>query len=311
VPDDPYLARQLLTYFPDEMRERFAREIEHHPLRREIIATSLTNGIIDRGGSTFIVRLVEETGHSPADVAHAFAAAEAVYGLESVYASIDALDGKIDGQRQIGLYLSVQDLVRRQTAWFLRNGDFSRGLEPEIARFRAGVEALASHLADILPPDAEAKLREDEAGLREIGAPAETAKRLAALGPLVQALDAVLIADATSADIKDAACVLFQIREQFHLAALTEASEALGAGDYFDRLAVNGTLAAAAAAERAVARAVIGAGARARCFYDWREANREAVERVTRSIAGILEGGGLTLAKLTVAVAQLRDLAKV
>src|SRR5208337_254463 len=49
VPDDPYLGRALISYFPPLMRERFAGEIHAHPLRREIIATSLANDIINSG----------------------------------------------------------------------------------------------------------------------------------------------------------------------------------------------------------------------------------------------------------------------
>ena len=38
--------------------------MEAHPLRREIIATQLANAIINRGGSTFLIRLIQETGHN-------------------------------------------------------------------------------------------------------------------------------------------------------------------------------------------------------------------------------------------------------
>ena len=89
MPDDPHLGRALRAYFPPLMRERFAGEIAQHPLRREIIATRLANDIINSGGPTFIVRLIEETGNTPEDIAYAFAAVMAVYGLGTIYAGID------------------------------------------------------------------------------------------------------------------------------------------------------------------------------------------------------------------------------
>ena len=128
VPGDPYLAQALFAYFPPMMRERFAAEIDEHPLRREIIVTSLSNDIVNRGGPTFIVRMIEETGRDPADIAYAFAAVMAVYQVQAMYAGIDALDCKIDGQSQLCLYRRVQDLLRRQTAWFLRHTQFREGL---------------------------------------------------------------------------------------------------------------------------------------------------------------------------------------
>ena len=51
VPDDPYLGRELSRYFPKEMSERYADALHAHRLRREIIATQLTNSMINRGGA--------------------------------------------------------------------------------------------------------------------------------------------------------------------------------------------------------------------------------------------------------------------
>jgi glutamate dehydrogenase len=309
VPDDPYLGRALFDYFPPLMREQFAAEIEDHQLRREIIATSLTNDIINSGGPTFIVRLVEETGHPPEDIAYAFAAAMAVYQLQSIYAGIDALDGKIDGQKQLSLYRKVQDLLRQQTAWFLRHGSSEESLEPEIARYRDGVAYLTMNMAATLHDEGRERLREDFRRLKEEGVPEDLARRIIALEPLSQALDIVRVANATKASIPVAAKTIFAIRDSFHLDELAAASESLAAGDYFDRLAVNSSLATVASAQRALAKAVIAASPGTADFAAWREQNEPAASRVAQSLADMLKGRALTLAKLTVGVAQLRDLA--
>ena len=227
MPDDPHLGRALAAYFPPLIRERFADEIAHHPLRREIIATSLTNDIINSGGPTFVVRLVEETGNTPADIAYAFAAVMAVYELGTVYAGIDALDGKVGGHNQLLLYRKVQDLLRKQTAWFLRHGLSEESLEPEIARYRDGVEYLATNLAAALPAEAQARLQRQEEELQYEGLPAELAQRMAALGPLSQAPDAVRVARTMKVPIPAAAHAIFAIRDAFHLDELASASEAL------------------------------------------------------------------------------------
>ena len=53
-------------YFPDAVAERFPDALEHHRLRREIIATQLTNSMINRGGPSLVVRIADQTGASPA-----------------------------------------------------------------------------------------------------------------------------------------------------------------------------------------------------------------------------------------------------
>ena len=50
VPDEPLLESWLSAYFPERLRTRFAGDIKKHILRREIIATGLTNAIVNRGG---------------------------------------------------------------------------------------------------------------------------------------------------------------------------------------------------------------------------------------------------------------------
>jgi glutamate dehydrogenase len=309
VPDDPYLGRALFGYFPPLMRERFAAEIENHQLRREIIATSLTNDIINSGGPTFIVRLVEETGRSPEDIAYAFAAVMAVYGLQTIYAGIDALDGRIDGQQQLLLYRKVQELLRKQTAWFLRHGRSEEGLKPEIAHYRDGVEYLTMNMAAALPAEAQARLRNEEARLQQEGLPADLAKRIAALEPLSQALDIVGVSSGMKVPISAAAKTLFAIRDEFHLDELAAAGEALAGGDYFNRLAVNSSLAAAASAQRALAKSVLAKDPAGADFAKWKKENEPATSSVAKSLANMLHGRALTLAKLTVGVAQFRDLA--
>ena len=81
MPDDPYLGRELGRYFPKEMSERYADALHAHRLRREIIATQLTNSMINRGGATLIVRIADQTGAAPPAIAAAFAAVRNSYDL--------------------------------------------------------------------------------------------------------------------------------------------------------------------------------------------------------------------------------------
>jgi NAD-specific glutamate dehydrogenase len=69
VPDDPYLGRELGRYFPRAVTEQFPDAVEHHRLRRDIIATQLANSMINRGGPSLLVRIADQTGASAASIA--------------------------------------------------------------------------------------------------------------------------------------------------------------------------------------------------------------------------------------------------
>ncbi len=73
VPDDPDLAHIAIDYFPASMRMRFADEIAAHPLRREIVAVTLANRIIDRVGPGHIYRVERETGKTTAQIVRDYA----------------------------------------------------------------------------------------------------------------------------------------------------------------------------------------------------------------------------------------------
>ena len=51
---------------PSRCASASGREIHAHPLRREIIATHVTNSMVNRVGSTFVHRMQEETGRRSA-----------------------------------------------------------------------------------------------------------------------------------------------------------------------------------------------------------------------------------------------------
>ena len=72
LPDDPWVATALIRYFPSALEGPYASYMARHPLKREIIATHVTNSMVNRVGSTFVHRLGETTGARPHEVVRAY-----------------------------------------------------------------------------------------------------------------------------------------------------------------------------------------------------------------------------------------------
>src|SRR5262249_56420934 len=98
VPDDPYLGRELDRYFPKAIADKFPDALEHHRLRREIIATQLANSMINRGGPSLLVRIGDQTGAPPARISPAFAAVRDSYGMTAPTPARDTPDNKNAGR---------------------------------------------------------------------------------------------------------------------------------------------------------------------------------------------------------------------
>ena len=87
VPDEPWFQRVLAGYFPPAIAERFASSLGSHPLHREIITTVVVNDMINRSGTTFVHRAMEETGAEVAQIARAYAVVREVFGLQKLWAA--------------------------------------------------------------------------------------------------------------------------------------------------------------------------------------------------------------------------------
>jgi glutamate dehydrogenase len=128
VPDDPYLGRELERYFPKEMSKRYSDALHAHRLRREIIATQLTNSMINRGGATLIVRIADQTGAASPAISAAFAAVRNSYELIELNSQIVTSTTRYPARFNSSLR-AVQDLLLDRLVWFLRNVDLTQGLE--------------------------------------------------------------------------------------------------------------------------------------------------------------------------------------
>jgi glutamate dehydrogenase len=309
VPDDPYLARELSQYFPREVQDKFPAAVKQHRLRREIIATSLANAVVNRGGPACVVRLSDETDADVSTIAMAFVAVDESYGLKRLNDAIDGLDTRIDGQVQLGLYAAIQDLLLSRMLWYVRNVDFKAGLDSVIARFGPSVREIAVGLDRTLPEDVQAGRSKRRQDLIEAGVPASLAAEFADLAALVSAPDIVTVAERTGRSIADAATTFFAAEANFRLDRLMAAARNVSANDNYERLAIDRAVDQIAAAERRLAADMLATGqCGQRAASDWLAAHPEAT-RIRRSVEEIA-ASGLTLAKLTVAANLLGDMVK-
>src|SRR3546814_4444060 len=86
--------------------------MEDHRLKREIIATAVTNSTINRMGATFLLRMQEDSGRSPGEVAKAFTISRETLDARALWAQIDALDGKVPESVQIDALQVIWSLQR-------------------------------------------------------------------------------------------------------------------------------------------------------------------------------------------------------
>jgi glutamate dehydrogenase len=308
VPDDRYLNSELVRYFPQALRERYAAEIAGHKLRREIVATQLANAIVNRGGPALVPVLSALTHAQAPAIAAAYAIARDSFDLISLNGAIDALDAKLPGKTQLGLYAAVQGLVSDRMGWFLRRGVAKPGsIEPTVAHYAAGVTALAADL-DRLLPEASAQARQARiAVLTSEGVPEALAARIASLPSLAQATDIVDIAGQAKRDIAEVARIHFGVDSVFGLSALAASAAAVPATDDYERLARERAIETLSDAHAGLTREIASGGGGKGTLQAWQDERKDDADR-TRSTIQAITASGLSLPKLMVAAGMLADL---
>ena len=228
VPEDPYLGKELLRYFPKALQDRYAKDMENHRLRREIIATAVTNSTINRMGATFLLRMQEDTGQSAGQIAKAFTVSREVLQARDLWAAIDALDLKVPESAQLDALMEIWHLQRNITRWLLNRPDGGRlEIAEKVERYAGGVAALRAALDRVLPEESAQSLAADRARWQELGFPADLANAFASLPYLAYALDIVEISIERGMPVDKVAAAYFGLGDALHTKWLLEAVESL------------------------------------------------------------------------------------
>ena len=88
--------------FPTILNEQYPEQSQKHSLRKEIIATQISNALVNEMGVTFIHRLQDETGATVAEIVRAHAVASRIFGTVELQKLIANLHHQIPAVKQNG-----------------------------------------------------------------------------------------------------------------------------------------------------------------------------------------------------------------
>ncbi|MFN9738080.1 MAG: NAD-glutamate dehydrogenase [Pseudomonadota bacterium] len=217
VPEDPYLAKELVRYFPAPLQERYRDSMERHRLRREIIATAVTNSTVNRMGATFVMRMQEDTGATPGEIARAYTIAREVLEARATWGAIEALDGRVHGGAQIDALLGIWYLLRHSTRWLLNLPTARRDIAAAVSRYAPGVAALRAALDTVVAGEGRALAARELERWSSAGFPADLARSLSQLPALLSVFDIVEVAAELAQPIERVAQAYFALGEALHL----------------------------------------------------------------------------------------------
>jgi glutamate dehydrogenase len=314
LPDENFAQQALVKYFPSALRERFATTMRQHPLRREIIATQVSNELINLSGSTFLFRLVGETAASVADITRAHTATRRAFLVDELWSEIEALDDIVSSDVQTGLLLGVRQLLDRATRWFLANRRPPIDVGETVNQLSWGIATVLNGLSDSLRGSDSENMTTDRDRLIEAGVPDDVASRAVILTEGLSALAIVDIALQTKLDVEEVAAVHFALADVLGLSRLGTLIGALPRDSRWHTLARSAARDDLEAAHAELTTDVLlstpstmSADAR---IAAWQQVNEAALARANAFVDDISASDGADLATLSVALREVRALAR-
>ncbi len=238
LPDDPGLADDLLAAFPVPMRGKFKRDILDHRLRREIIATKLSNRMINRLGLIHPFELAEEEGASLAQVVAAFVAAERLFEMSTVWQRIET--AAMSETARITLFDRAAAALSDHIADLLRVGGHTCEPSKLVAELQGGVSELSRDTEALLSGEIRAQSGRMRTQLAEAGAPVEEAAMIAKLQDLDGAIGIARLARENGSPARAITSAFADLGARMGLDWAQQTAARMSPSDPWERLLVNG-----------------------------------------------------------------------
>ncbi len=227
VPEDPFLSKELQRYFPKPLQEKYADYMLSHRLRREIIATAVTNSLVNRMGSTFLLRMQEDTGETPSRIAKAYTIIRESMQARELWAEIDALDHKIGENVQLEALAGIWHLQRNLTRWLIALPGLLLDIARMVQRYQEPFSTLLQSLPAALTASDKSAFQAEFSRLSKLGMSDRLAHFLAALPYLNSAMDIIELSLLEKQPVMAVAQAHFALSDALHINWLMENVELL------------------------------------------------------------------------------------
>lgn len=236
VPDEPYMFKALEHAFPAVLRVGFKEGMKRHHLKREIIATRVSNITINEMGITFLYRLKDETGAYDADIIRAYAVAREVFSAIELRKEIHNLAGSVEATVILRMIHEVNRLIRRGVRWFLRNRGTNLPVEELIAHYKPYIQEVSELLPKFIGSYGE-EIAATENSLIQANVPLDLARKIANTSAMFSALDIVEASVMHKLPVEQVVEVYYAIGRYLHLDWFREAIKNHSVSNHWEALA--------------------------------------------------------------------------
>lgn len=310
APDDAGFEPVLVRYFPPALHD-YKNAIRKHRLHREIIATVVSNEIVNVCGPSFAMRVTRGAGVDTSALVRAFEATRQLFDINALWSEVNALDNRIPAGAQTALYSDLASFVRHQTYWIMRrNAGQTIDLAAMLKPYAEGVSSLLAQGDAAFTGPVKARLADRVADLEALGCPSDLAARITRLSAFHHASDIIDLASEKKKPLDKTAQLYFLTGAHFGFDGLQTGAGDLASSDPWDRMATRRLIEDVLAEQKTVVKTMMArmspSESPAEIIQNWEVENKTLIEPLQQMMTD-METGGWSFAKLTIVNALIRE----
>jgi glutamate dehydrogenase len=217
LPEDVFISQIAETAFPNSIQKKYEKTIREHRLYRDIVATQLSNHIVNEMGMTFVYRSEIETGASVQDIVRAYFVAAYIFDTQAIKKIVETLDFKISMEEQYLMLYHLRKLINISTRWFLRSGYLHGNLEKLIQYYSSSIKNLQHLVPELMTGMTKEYLESIKNEFSKTGLPKELGERIGTHRAIYTCLNVIDVAQKYHFDLIKTAEVYFAAGEKAHL----------------------------------------------------------------------------------------------
>ncbi|MCP4186272.1 MAG: NAD-glutamate dehydrogenase [Gammaproteobacteria bacterium] len=214
---EPCYDHLLLNYFPAKLRSEYSSEILKHPLRKEIIATLLSNKITNYIGIGFGYRIREETGSTIENIAKAYVVCEEIFDLNKTWTALEELDNVVNESCRYECFRAISGLLERSISWILRNRGRDFDVSQLIERYKTDVRVMRNVLPTAIIGQSRRNYQATKRRFVKYRLPSVLAQKLADTTTMASAFDIIEIKSSLHGSTEHTAKLFFALSERLKL----------------------------------------------------------------------------------------------
>jgi len=298
-------------YFPPILRKRYVDLIPGHRLSRQILATLISNALVNRMGPAFVKRAQVDTGANIVTVARAYETARIICRAGPLLHTIESLDHKIPASAQVSMMFEVSRTLRHTCYWLIEQYGDELQIVKTVKRLKDRMARIYTRSGTYLSKASRVRNDNAEQAWITMGVPPKLANRMSLLLVTRAALDIADLAAERRRDVLETARLYSAFNDGLGMHWLHNCAEDLKVSGRWQAMARSNLRDEFYRIRRDVAFRLLtrrGTQDPGKVATKWLDKREQDVNRFMNMIEEMKLRGNIDFATLSVAAQELRDL---